>query len=107
MLGRLSCESVTSVGGRFALQDNGETPDTQDALFEFERPASRERFTAVWSHREASAGPPSQLRPEFYGTQGMLGINRKGFTIVPDAKVPPANACRSSPARIRSADRRA
>ena len=26
--------AVTSAGGRFSLQDNGETPDTQDAFFE-------------------------------------------------------------------------
>jgi predicted dehydrogenase len=84
--------SVTSSGGRFALQDTGETPDTQDALFELERIGpQRERFTAIWSHREASAGPSSGYGTEFFGTKGSLGINRKGFTIVPDAKVPPAN----------------
>src|SRR6476659_3918952 len=27
--------AVSSSGGRFALQDNGETPDTQDALFQY------------------------------------------------------------------------
>ena len=42
--------AVTSVGGRFALRDNGETPDTQDALFEYAG------WTASWSHREASRG---------------------------------------------------
>jgi predicted dehydrogenase len=84
--------AVSSSGGRFDLQDNGETPDTQDALFELERTdRKRERFTAIWSHREASVGPPGVFGTEFYGTKGMLGINRKGFTIVPDAKIPPAN----------------
>jgi predicted dehydrogenase len=84
--------SVASSGGRFALQDNGETPDTQDALFELERIGDApERFTAVWSHREASAGPPSRHAIEFFGTRGVLGISRKGFSITPDAKVPPAN----------------
>src|SRR6185437_7567569 len=29
--------AVASSGGRFALKDNGETPDTQDALFEFDK----------------------------------------------------------------------
>ena len=48
--------AVTSVGGRFCLQDNGETPDTQDALFEYPG------FTAVWSHREACAGQPKGAR---------------------------------------------
>jgi predicted dehydrogenase len=27
--------AVSSSGGRFALQDNGETPDTQDSVFEY------------------------------------------------------------------------
>src|SRR5438445_5691072 len=42
--------AVSSSGGRFALEDHGETPDTQDALFEYPD------FTAVYSYREASAG---------------------------------------------------
>ena len=46
---------MASVGGRFALKDNGETPDTQDALFEFGG------FTAAWSHREAAAGRARRL----------------------------------------------
>ena len=36
--------AVASTGGRFALKDNGETPDTQDALFEYPG------WTATWSH---------------------------------------------------------
>lgn len=89
--------AVTSAGGRFALQDNGETPDTQDAIFDFARvsasdnPAAPGRFTAIWSHREASAGQASPFGVEFYGTKGFLGINRKGFVIVPDENVPPQN----------------
>src|SRR5579884_4281105 len=31
----LGPRSVSSVGGRFCLQDNGETPDTQDALIDY------------------------------------------------------------------------
>src|SRR5207245_639096 len=49
-LGGQGPRAVTSTGGRFSLLDNGETPDTQDTLIEFPG------FTAVWSHREASAG---------------------------------------------------
>ncbi len=32
-----SLKSVSSAGGRFHLNDNGETPDTQDAIFEMRR----------------------------------------------------------------------
>jgi len=93
--------SVTSIGGRLSLQDNGETPDTQDAFFEFSTPAGgdaeaasperRTRWTATWSHREASGGVGNTFPIEFYGTRGMLGINRKGFTLRPDKKVAPEN----------------
>jgi predicted dehydrogenase len=87
---------VTSCGGRFALEDNGETPDTQDALFGFTAEGGRTRagaraWTASWSHREASAGAGNTSSIEFYGTKGMLAISRRGFTVVADKKVPPAN----------------
>jgi predicted dehydrogenase len=79
--------SVCSMGGRFALEDNGETPDTQDALFDMRGP--ERRYTALWSHREASAGLPRIAPIEFYGTHGMLAISRKGFALTPDEKVSP------------------
>jgi len=93
--------AVASVGGRLCLTDNGETPDTQDAIFEFTTPAARDKpgartgqrtaWTATWSHREASGGGGSTFPTEFYGTKGMLGITRKGFTVRADKKVPPEN----------------
>ena len=49
-LGATGPAAVTSAGGRFALQDNGETPDTQDALFEYPG------WSATWSQRECSRG---------------------------------------------------
>src|SRR4051794_16879321 len=50
-LGASAPTAVSGAGGRFALRDNGETPDTQDALFEYDG------WTASWSCREASRGP--------------------------------------------------
>jgi predicted dehydrogenase len=78
--------SVTSVGGRYSLRDNGETPDSQDVLIEYSG------WTAVWSHREASRG---QLRPyglEFFGPKGSLAISRKGFVVTADRRVAPQTA---------------
>jgi predicted dehydrogenase len=77
--------AVTSSGGRFALQDNGETPDTQDALFEYPG------FTSIWSHREASAGRRFGSGLQFYGTKGSLEIDRGGFEVFPDNKSDPSN----------------
>jgi predicted dehydrogenase len=76
--------SVSSTGGRFALQDNGETPDTQDAVLQYPK------FNGVYSFREASGG--SRTGPlEFFGTKGSLQINRGGFTVNSDDKVDPVS----------------
>ncbi len=77
--------AVSSSGGRFALQDNGETPDTQDALFEYPG------FTAMFSIREANAGRGREDL-QFCGTKGSLIVSRAGYEILPDMKIDPANA---------------
>ena len=78
---------VSSTGGRFGLEDNGETPDTQDALLEYPG------MTAVWSHREASMGQRTgSTGLEFFGTKGSLSIGRSGFEVFSDMKVDPANS---------------
>ena len=98
-------QAVVSFGGRFALNDNGETPDTQDALFDFTKVdrSLRERSggsrsepptlpcTAVWSHREASVGTGKVFGLEFCGTKGSLSIGRQSFVVTADKKVPPQN----------------
>lgn len=83
ILGPLQPRSILSTGGRFALQDNGETPDVQDALFQFEG------WTAAWSHRECARGEPARFGLVFVGTQGSLGISRNAFSVIPDPEVAP------------------
>jgi predicted dehydrogenase len=78
--------AVTSVGGRHSLVDNGETPDIQDAIFEYAR------CTVVWSHREAARGAAPPHSVDFFGPKGSLSISRKGFVITPDPKRPPEDA---------------
>ncbi len=82
-LGTEAPRAVSSSGGRFALKDNGETPDTQVALFEYDG------WTASWSCREASRGPGPSSGLEFCGTRGTLTISRKGFAVTPDPEVAP------------------
>jgi predicted dehydrogenase len=74
-----------SAGGRFALTDNGETPDTQDAIFEFDG------WTATWSLRECARGESGGYPLEFFGTKGSLGITRSGFKITGDPDIAPGN----------------
>jgi len=85
VLGLDTLKSVTSVGGRFALTDSGETPDTQDALF------AGDRWTAAFTMRECAVGPKPQYHLEFVGTKGTLGISRTGFAVTPDPEILPAN----------------
>jgi predicted dehydrogenase len=85
VLGLDSLRSVVSVGGRFALEDNGETPDTQDCLF------ACDRFNASFVMRECSAGTPPVVGLEFCGTRGSLTLSRSGFRIHGDPDIPPAN----------------
>ncbi len=78
-------KAVSASGGRFALADDGETPDTQDAIFEYPG------FTVAISIREAAGGRRSAFGTEFYGTKAMLAISRSGFDITPEMKVHPEN----------------
>jgi predicted dehydrogenase len=87
-------KSVYSAGGRFALEDNGETPDTQDAIWDFGN------FTAECSIREASGGinrrgggtAGSLAGVQFCGTKGVIAVSRGGFEFAPDMKIVPENA---------------
>lgn len=79
-------QAVSSAGGRFALPDNGETPDTQDAIFQYPG------FTMHYGFREASAGRRAYSGLEFAGTKGTLAISRGGFEVTPDNKIDPNNA---------------
>jgi predicted dehydrogenase len=78
--------SVSSAGGRFTLRDNGETPDVQDARFDYGD------WFASWSHRECSRGAPPWRGLEFCGTRGSLTISRQGFFVTPDPAIDPENA---------------
>jgi predicted dehydrogenase len=87
ILGVKGPTAVYSAGGRFFLKDNGEVPDTQDAIIQYPG------FTAVCQYREASAGQGSlgMGALEFYGTYGSMSVSRTGYEVFPDRKVNPGN----------------
>ena len=85
-LGLHAPKSVTSIGGKFALKDNGETPDTQEAIFEYPN------LVVQWSHREAAHGTEPNSILEFQGTKGSMIISRAGFQIIADRKVDPSRS---------------
>jgi predicted dehydrogenase len=85
VLGADTLRAVHSVGGRFALEDNGETPDVQDTSFAFDG------WSATWSHRECARGTKPDYPLTFHGTRGSLGISRTGFAVTPDPDIPPGD----------------
>jgi len=77
---------VSSVGGRYALEDDGETPDLQDAMWEFPG------FVLNFAIRETNAlrGDPAARGQVYLGTKGSL-ILAGGWEVVPESKSDPVN----------------
>jgi predicted dehydrogenase len=70
--------AVVASGGKYVLQDNSETPDTQMAVYEFPS------YTLVWEHK-VGVGLGLYNRPwgmSFTGTEGTLVINDAGWEIL-------------------------
>ncbi len=85
-LGLKGPRAVTSFGGRWNLDDLGDTPDVQEALWEF----PNEKVVMTWTDRETSRGDGAPGL-SFYGTKGSLSIGRSGFQADADDKIPPEN----------------
>jgi predicted dehydrogenase len=70
-------KAVMSSGGKYVLQDNSETPDTQITVYEFPS------YTLVWEHK-VGVGLGLYNRPWgmcFVGTEGTLVINDEGWEV--------------------------
>jgi predicted dehydrogenase len=74
---------VMSTGGRYALEDDGETPDVQDASWVYPG------FTMNCAVREANAsrGDPGQV---YIGTKGSMVV-AGGYTVTSESKIDPVN----------------
>lgn len=93
VLGLRAPKSVFGAGGRYALEDNGETPDTQDAVWDYGGILVEGSFREAGGSRRPSSGTASSLAGvQFIGTQGILAVSRGGFEFVPDMKIVPESA---------------
>ncbi|MFO1500289.1 MAG: Gfo/Idh/MocA family oxidoreductase [Verrucomicrobiota bacterium] len=71
-------KAVMSSGGKYVLDDNSETPDTQITVYEFPS------YTMVWEHK-VGVGQGLYNRPwgmAFIGTEGTLVINDEGSQVL-------------------------
>lgn len=74
--------AVTAMGGKFAIQDNREVPDTLEVLWTY--PGNTlVSFTQV--NTNAAPANANQAEIVFCGTKGTLYLSTRGYEIVPDA----------------------
>ncbi len=65
--------AISGCGGRYAIRDNGETPDVQEVLYELKT------GVLTWSVRELNGTRGSYL--VFHGTEADLELSRRGYSI--------------------------
>jgi predicted dehydrogenase len=76
IVGEDATATVSGAGGRYALTDGGETPDTQQVTYQFNK------VVVTWTSSEIGEGDPLTLN--IYGTKGMMSLTRGGFKIKPE-----------------------
>jgi predicted dehydrogenase len=73
--------AVTAIGGKYAVQDNREIPDTLDVLWEYEAP-----LLMSFSQYNANAAPGNAAKSEIElrGTKGTMYIEEAEWQVVPE-----------------------
>jgi predicted dehydrogenase len=81
LLGEENPRSVSAHGGKFAVRDSRDIPDTMEAVFEF---ASGRLL--LFGQYEASGAPifPKGYEVELRGTKGALYAGGSGFEVIPE-----------------------
>ncbi|HXK08391.1 MAG TPA: Gfo/Idh/MocA family oxidoreductase [Vicinamibacteria bacterium] len=74
--------AVTGVGQKLAVKDNGDTPDTLQATFEYPG------FVCTYENRQANANSMfgKGYGIEFHGTEATMFLNRSGFEVFPETR---------------------
>ena len=81
-LGQDSPKAVTAMGGKYAIKDNREIPDTAEVLWEYPGPTMM-----VFSQYNANNAPanPGNREMELRGTKGTMYIDLNGWEVVPQS----------------------
>ena len=92
--------TISATGGRYALADNAEVPDTLEVTYEYEK--AGQKFLMIWSQTDANAhGLENQgMGIMFQGTAATLVANYESYRIIPEKgkkiEEPPKTLPRSS-----------
>jgi predicted dehydrogenase len=73
-------KSVVSSGGKYALKDNSETPDTQITVYDFPS------YTLIWEHQVQSGLGPDRREHGimFTGADATLIVDMNGWEVIPE-----------------------
>jgi predicted dehydrogenase len=84
-LGQSAPLAVTAIGGKFAVEDNREVPDTMEALWHY--PGNTlVMYTQFNANGASAAAKPCEI--EFRGTKGTLYLRSNGWEVVPENITP-------------------
>ncbi len=78
--------AVTAMGGKLAMEDNREIPDTLEAVWTY--PGNTLVTFSQFNATAAPAAKDGRVEIEFRGTKGTLYLYSNGFEIVPDEITP-------------------
>ena len=80
-LGQDAPKAVVAMGGKYAVQDNREIPDTMEVLWEFDGPT-----LVIFTQYNASAAPPNlnDAEMELRGTKGTMYLFGNRWEVVPE-----------------------
>jgi predicted dehydrogenase len=79
-LGINAPQSVVAVGGKYAVKDNREIPDTMEVIWQYEGPT-----LVTFSQHNANASRGRRgWELEFRGTKGTIGFGGNGYELVPE-----------------------
>ena len=81
-LGQDAPLAVTAIGGKYALDDNREVPDTLEVLWQY--PGNTLATFSQYNCNAAAAGIRGDA-VEFRGTKGTVYIEGNGWEVIPDA----------------------
>jgi predicted dehydrogenase len=77
--------AVSAMGGRFAIEDNREIPDTMEVSWLY---PGNTLVTFTQINANAAAGGLNNGEIEFRGTKGTLYLKSNGYEVIPDAISP-------------------
>lgn len=93
-------KTAAATGGKLLLDDNRETPDTLEVLYEYPAsPVSGKEFLVRFSNRVTNGRGPDghSYGIQFYGTDGTLFVDRSGYSLWPEpARVGPERVSTSN-----------